>query len=119
MLIAYWITAGLLALAFLGAGLMKATRPKEALASSGMAYVEDFSDTQIKLIGVAEVLGAIGVVLPKLLGIAPALSLIAAACLAITMVGAVVVHSRRKEASTPAVVLGVLALAVLVLGILA
>ena len=37
MLIAFWIVNGLAALAFLGAGLMKLARPREALTASGMA----------------------------------------------------------------------------------
>ena len=66
-----WIVAGLLALVFLGAGLMKALRPKEALATSGLAWVEDFSPAMVKTIGGLEVLAAIGLILPAVLDIAP------------------------------------------------
>lgn len=116
MLIAYWTVAGLLALVFLAAGFMKSTRPKDALAASGMAYVEDFSSTQVKLIGISEIVGAVGLVLPVLLGIAPILGPIAAVALAIVMIGAIVVHVRRNEPFIPSLVLGVLSAIAAVLG---
>ena len=118
MIVAYWIVAGLLAVAMLGAGFMKATRPKDALAASGMAYVEDFTATQVKLTGIAEIVGAIGLVLPKLLGIAPVLSPIAAIALGVLMIGAIVVHIRRREMFLPPLVLAILAAAAAVLGFL-
>lgn len=118
MLIAFWIVAGLLAVAMLGAGLMKLARPKDTLASSGMAWVEDFASGPIKLIGLAEVLGAIGLILPPLLGIAPILSPIAAIALAALMLGAIVTHARRKESPAVPVVLCVLAAVAAVLGFL-
>ena len=118
MLIALWILNGLLALVFLGAGFMKLARPKDALASSGMAYVEDFSATQVKLIGLVEVIGAVGLILPLLLNVAPVLTPIAAVGLAITMLVATVVHVRRHEKPVPTVVLAVLAIASAILGFL-
>jgi uncharacterized membrane protein YphA (DoxX/SURF4 family) len=118
MLIAFWVLNGLLALVFFGSGLSKMIRPKEALISSGMAFAEDFTSTQVKLIGLAEVLGAIGLILPRLIDIAPVLTPIAAIGLAITMAGAVVVHVRRKESVVPATVLGLLSTASAVLGFL-
>lgn len=116
MTIAFWVVTALLALAFLSAGAMKATRSKEQLVASGMAWTEDFSAGAVKTIGVLEVIGAIGLVLPAATGVAPLLSPIAAICLGVTMVGAIVVHVRRKEAPTPAVVLLVLSIAAAVLG---
>ena len=118
MLIALWILNGLLALVFLGAGLMKLARPKAALASSGMAWVEDFSGTQVKLIGLVEVLGALGLILPLLLDIAPILTPLAAVGLAVTMIVATTVHARRKESVMPTVVLAALAIVSAVLGFL-
>ncbi|WP_395245010.1 DoxX family protein [Agromyces sp. MMS24-K17] len=116
MLIALWIVNGLLALAFIAAGAMKALRPKPALVASGMGWADDFSDPVVKLIGIAEVLGGIGLVLPLLLSIAPVFAPIAAVCLTIVMVGAIVVHVRRHENPTPSVVLAVLSAASAVLG---
>ncbi|HEY8591090.1 MAG TPA: DoxX family protein [Naasia sp.] len=101
MIIAYWIVAGIAALVFMAAGAMKLARPKEALAASGMAWTEDFTSPSVKLIGAAEVLGGIGLILPMLTGVAPILSPIAGAALAILMVGAAVTHIRRSEPPIP------------------
>ncbi|MVA74589.1 DoxX family protein [Auraticoccus sp. F435] len=92
------------------AGLTKALRSKEQLRASspGMAWTEQFSERQITLIGVAEVLGALGLTLPRLTGVLPWLTPVAALALAVTMLGAVVVHARRRELAwvvTPAVLL--------------
>ena len=115
MTIAYWIVAGLAALAFLAAGLMKLTRPKEALAASGLAWTEDFSQPNVRLIGTAEVLGALGLILPGLV-IAPVLGPIAALALTALMIGAISVHLRRKETFIPALVLAVITAIAAVLG---
>lgn len=115
MNVALWIVTGLLALAFLAAGLTKITQPKAALAAKGMTYVDDFTAGQVKAIGAVEVLGAIGLIVPGVTDIAPVLVPIAATGLALMMIGAVVVHLRRKEAFLPALVLAVLAAAVAVL----
>ena len=96
MNIVLWIIAIVLALAFGAAGFMKATAPKEKLAEN-MDWVEDFSERTIKLIGVAEVLGAVGLVLPAALDIAPVLTPLAATGLAVLMVLAAITHARRKE----------------------
>ena len=108
-----WIVQILLAVAFLSAGLMKVTQPRAKLQTN-MGWVEDFSDTNVKLIGAAEVLGAIGLVLPWLTGIAKVLTPVAALGLAVAMAGAVIVHLRRKETNriAPAAVLLVLSLVV-------
>lgn len=95
--IVLWIIAGLLALAFLGAGIMKLLQPKEKLAAAGMGWTEDFSPNVIKLIGLLEVLAAIGLILPAALDIAPILVPLAATGLVLIMIGAIVTHARRKE----------------------
>ncbi|MEW1841829.1 DoxX family protein [Nonomuraea angiospora] len=97
MNVVLWIIAGLLALAFAGAGLMKLSQPKEKLAASGLAWTEDFSAGAVKGIGALELLAAIGLILPAALGIVPVLTPLAAAGLVIVMIGAAVVHARRKE----------------------
>lgn len=116
MLIALWILNGILALLFLAAGSMKVARSRDALAAQGMTYVEDFADPTIKAIGAVEIVGALGLILPLLTGIAPILTPLAAVGLAITMLVAVAVHVRRKESATPSIVLAVLAAASAVLG---
>ena len=96
MNIVLWIVAGVLALAFLAAGLMKVSQPKEKLAAS-MGWVDDFSPGTVKFIGTMEILGAIGLILPAATGIAPVLTPLAATGLAITMILAAIVHGRRGE----------------------
>ena len=100
MAIALWIVQGLVAAGLLMAGFMKATRPKEALQEQ-MAWVEDFSATQVKGIGVLEILGALGLILPMLTGILPILTPLAAVGLTVIMVGAVFTHIRRGETAPP------------------
>ncbi|MDP4503354.1 DoxX family protein [Nonomuraea sp. NBC_00507] len=97
MNVALWIVAGLLALLFLAAGLMKISQPKEKLAASGLAWTEDFSAGAVKAIGTLELLAAIGLILPAALGIVPVLTPLAAAGLVVVMIGAAVTHARRKE----------------------
>lgn len=109
-----WILQALLAVAFLGSSALKIVRPKPALVAAGQGYAEDFSEPAVKAIGAVEVLGAIGLVLPWLTGIAPILTPLAALGLALVMAGAVVVHVRRKEQFVPPLVLGVLSLVVAV-----
>ena len=97
MNIVLWIIAGLLAFAFLAAGAMKLTQPKEKLAASGMGWTESFSPGTVKLIGALEVLAALGLILPAALDIAPILVPLAALGLVLMMIGAAVTHARRKE----------------------
>ncbi|WP_127131481.1 DoxX family protein [Georgenia sp. SYP-B2076] len=114
MNIALWVVAGILAAAFLAAGLMKVAQPRPKLVASGMTYAEDFSDGAMKGIGAVEVLGALGLILPAVLDTATVLVPLAATGLFLVMVGAAVVHIRRKETFVPALVLGLLALVVAV-----
>jgi hypothetical protein len=76
--------------------------------------VEDFSATTVRVIGVVELLGAIGLILPAATGIAPVLTPIAATGLALTMVLAAATHIRRKEPSGVAFNAVLFALAVFV-----
>ena len=102
MNIALWIVQGLLAAAFLMAGLMKASQPKEKLAEN-MAWVNDFSASQVRAIGIVEILGAIGLILPAATGILPILTPLAAVGLVVTMLGAASTHLRRGESQMIAV----------------
>lgn len=116
MSIAFWIVAGITAFAFLAAGGMKLVRPVPTLREGGMGWVDDFSVPFVKFIALAEVIGAVGLILPPLLDIAPILSPIAGVALAVIMAGAIVVHLRRKEAPAPAIVLTLLPIAAAILG---
>ena len=114
MNLALWIVAIVLAAAFAASGLMKLLVPKEKLVRSGPEWAQDFSSTSIRLIGVAEVLGAAGLILPAFSHITPILVPLAAVGLVLVMVGAAFFHARRKEAMNIAVNVVLLALAVFV-----
>jgi uncharacterized membrane protein YphA (DoxX/SURF4 family) len=115
MTIALWIINIVLALAFLTAGITKVSRPKVKLAGV-MGWVEDFQAPSVKLIGTAEIVGALGLTLPLFTGIAVVIAPIAAVCLAVLMVGAVVVHARRKESFASSLVLGAISVVSAVIG---
>lgn len=91
-----WVVQGLLAFAFGLSGLMKATQPAEKLAKQ-MAWVNDFAPSTVRLIGIAEVLGAIGLIVPMLVGVLPILTPAAALGLATVMLLAMPVHQRHRE----------------------
>ncbi|WP_232663209.1 DoxX family protein [Pseudonocardia sp. TRM90224] len=113
--IVVWVLQGLLALVYFAAGVAKLVRPKPALVSAGMGWADDYSDAGVKGIGVVEVIGAIGLILPWVTGILPVLTPLAAVGLLVVSVLAVATHVRRKETIVPPLVLGILALAVAVL----
>ena len=111
-----WTLQILLAFAFAGSGSLKLFKPGADLrADPRMGWASDFSDTQVKLIGVAEVAGAVGLIVPAATGIAVVLTPVAAASLAGLMAGAAIVHVGRNEPPLVPLVLGMLALAVAVL----
>ncbi|NLE82392.1 MAG: DoxX family protein [Rhodococcus sp.] len=114
MNIALWIVAIVLAVGFAAAGAMKLAQSKDKLAASGMGWVENFSPSAVKAIGAVEILGAVGLVLPAAVGVAPILVPLAAAGLALVMVGAIIVHARRGEAQSIAINVVLLALAAFV-----
>jgi hypothetical protein len=86
MNVALWVAQGLLAAIFLFAGGIKLITPIEEIISQ---MPIPLSGSFVRFIGVCEVLGAIGVILPWLLGIRPGLTPLAAAGLVIIMIGAV------------------------------
>lgn len=116
MNIALWIIASVLALAFLAAGLMKIAQPQEKLVASGMGWAADFGSGAVKAIGLAEVLGALGLIVPAITGTATFLVPLAATGLAVVMIGALITHIKRgeKQMAVINVVLGALALVVAV-----
>ncbi|MFD9701025.1 DoxX family protein [Lentzea sp. NPDC059081] len=98
MNIALWVVQGLLAAAYLAAGGMKIVQPREQMVASGrFEWAKDMTDAGVKGIGVVEVLGALGLVLPWLTGIAPVLTPIAAVGLVIVQVLAARVHVKYGE----------------------
>jgi uncharacterized membrane protein YphA (DoxX/SURF4 family) len=91
-----WIVAALLAAMFLMAGAMKATQPKEKLLPM-MQWSAAWTVPQLKALGVVEILGAVGLILPRALNIAPVLTPVAAVGCAVVMAGATIVHTRMKD----------------------
>lgn len=96
MNVALWIVQVLLALVFLATGTMKLIKPKEALVTQ-LGVLEPVSPPALKGIGLAEVLGALGLILPPLVGLATGLVPWAALGLACVMVGAMIAHGQRGE----------------------
>ncbi|MBM2614384.1 DoxX family protein [Actinoplanes sp. LDG1-06] len=110
MEIAYWIIGGLLAVFYLYSGGVKAVRSREQLLPM-MAWVENTPLPLVRLIGVLEMLGALGLILPPLTGIAPALALAAAVGLVLLQIGGTVVHVSRGETKVIGLNIGLLVLA--------
>jgi hypothetical protein len=106
MQVALWIASGLLALAMFAAGGMKLAVPRTKLMEK-MHWARTWRDGSVKLLGLAEVLGAVGLIVPQVTGIAPILTPIAGVCLAVLMLGAVKTHADLEE---PVVAPGILAL---------
>ena len=96
MNVALWIVQILAALGFLFAGFTKATQPLASVAKQ-MAWVPAVPAQFVRFIGSAEILGAIGLILPAATHIASGLTIAAAFGLAIVMVSAAIFHISRKE----------------------
>lgn len=98
MNVTLWAVQGLLAFVYLAAGGLKVVRPREQLVASGrLDWMKDNSDAVVKAIGAVEILGALGLILPGLTGIAPILAPIAAVGLVVVQIGAIRVHLTRNE----------------------
>jgi hypothetical protein len=96
MEIAYWIAGGLLAVFYLYAGSLKVIRSQDQLRPM-MGWVDTVPMPAVRAIGAVELLGAAGLILPPLTGIAPALALAAAIGFVILQIGATALHLSRGE----------------------
>jgi putative oxidoreductase len=96
MNIVLWVLQGLMALLFLLAGIMKALRPL-AEVRKRMSWANDLPAWFVRGIGIAEILGALGLILPAFTGILPWLTVAAAAGLVILLLSAGVFHASRRE----------------------
>ncbi|KIF71497.1 membrane protein [Streptomyces sp. AcH 505] len=96
MEIAYWIVTGVLGLFFLFAGGKKVAQSKERLAPM-MGWVDTVPMWVVRGIGVVEILGVAGLVLPPLTGIAPVLAMAAAIGMLVLQVLAAGLHLSRGE----------------------
>src|ERR1700722_2840770 len=98
---------------FLLAGAMKVALPKEKLEPT-MQWSKSWPRPQLQALGVVEVLGAIGLILPRALDIAPVLTPLAAVGCAIVMIGAVLTHIRMKDYKGTGMPVALLVLAIVV-----
>lgn len=94
--IALWIAQGLLAVMFIMAGIMKATQPIEALAES-LPWVTSTPLGLVRFIGISELLGGLGLLIPSIFRFKPFLTVWAALGLALIMVLAAGFHASRGE----------------------
>ena len=95
MNIALWFVQVLTALAFGQHGWLMLFRMERA--RTRLAWTRDVSTGLLRFAGVAEMLGAVGVILPAATGVLPSLSVLAAAGLVAIMVLAIVFHLARGE----------------------
>lgn len=95
--ISLWIAQILLAAAFGMAGFMKLTASVDDLAKGGMSFVNEYGIGSIRFIGISEVLGALGLILPSALRILPKLTSLAALGFSIIMVLATYYHYAHQE----------------------
>lgn len=108
-----WVVTVLLAVITFIPGIVKITQPRERLLEN-MAWVNDFSQNQIRAIGALEALAAVGLVVPAIVGIAPVLVPLAACGIVLIQVGAVLTHLKRREGALIAINVIMIALAVFV-----
>jgi putative oxidoreductase len=94
---ALWIVQVLLALVFLATSAMKLLMPIDQLAAN-MEWVNAVPELLVRFIGLAEVAGALGLILPAATRVQPQLTPLAAAGLALIMVLAAIFHLSRGEA---------------------
>jgi uncharacterized membrane protein YphA (DoxX/SURF4 family) len=92
-----WTIQGFLAIVFVYSGMMKSSQKREKLVNIGQTGVANLSYPIIRLIGGAEILGAIGITIPWATGILPLLTPVSAIGFAIIMVLAIPIHYRRAE----------------------
>ncbi|MEO3754138.1 DoxX family protein [Streptomyces sp. B6B3] len=101
MNVALWIIAGVLAaVCLIGSAKMFVPRERMAAMSSAARWVEDFRPGALQALGAVELLAAVGLVLPAVLGIAPVLVPLAATGLVLLFAGAITMRLRRGERAT-------------------
>jgi uncharacterized membrane protein len=96
---ALWILAGFLGTAFTIGGTTLLVLPKERYRNlhESQHWVDDFTAGQVKVIGTLKLLGGLGLLLPAIGDVAPALVPVAACGLALFMAGAGTTRFRRRE----------------------
>ncbi|GAB4039667.1 DoxX family protein [Spirosoma jeollabukense] len=92
-----WLIQVFLASVFLYSGLMKSTQSEQKLVAMGQTGVESLPLPLIRFIGISELAGVLGLILPVLLNYWPVLTSVSASCLGLIMLPAGVIHYRRGE----------------------
>jgi len=96
MNIAYWIVAGLLALFYVYAGTLKVIRSPDQLRPM-MAWVDRMPLPALRALGTVEILGAAGLILPSVTGLALPLAPAAAIGFVLLQAGAIAVHLTGED----------------------
>jgi uncharacterized membrane protein YphA (DoxX/SURF4 family) len=96
---ALWIAQGILAFVFFGAAIVKLTQSREQMIRGLGQWVQDYPAWAMKATAIAEVLAAIGLIVPAAANILPVLVPLAAVGLVVVMAGGIVVHTRHGEYS--------------------
>lgn len=97
MNITLWIIQAFVAATFFYSGICKSIFQEKKLVTMGQTGVEGLSMLFIRFIGVTEILGSIGLILPLALSIIPDLTMISAICLGFIMPFAAIIHYKRRE----------------------
>ncbi len=90
---AQWITAFI----FMYSGINKSIFSEQKLVAKGQTGVEGLPLPLIRFIGISEIFGAVGLIVPWWINILPILTPIAAICFAVMMILAARIHYKRKE----------------------
>ena len=92
-----WVGQAFLSLVFLYSGIMKSTQSESWLVEHNQTGVEGLPISLIRFIGIAEIIGVFGILIPWYTSIMPILTPIAAICFSLIMIFAASIHLRRKE----------------------
>ncbi|MCV7029944.1 DoxX family protein [Mycobacterium sherrisii] len=107
-----WVVSAVIGLAFAACGVVKLVVPKRRLALRGSSWVNEFSSTTVVFVGLTEIAGGLAMLSPAVLKISqPSAVLLGTAGLIVVMLGAAVVHIRRREPGMIVLNLALLALA--------
>ncbi|MEE6179353.1 DoxX family protein [Mycobacterium sp. 050134] len=105
-----------LAAGFAAAGTMKLVLSRSQLALRGASWAADFGSGTVRFVGLTELVGAMGILVPVIVSIPQGWSLAAAAAgLIVVSLGAAVIHARRREPAM--IVLNVALLAVVAMSV--
>jgi uncharacterized membrane protein YphA (DoxX/SURF4 family) len=109
-----WTLQASLAAVFTASGVAKISQSKERLIASGQTGVAPFPLPVIRVTAFCELLGAIGILVPRLVGVAAFLTPLAAGGFAIVMLGAIGSHAYLREPRNVALTIAIFVAAVTV-----